>query len=63
MPNHGVSSDATLLDEEVEFGGHVLLNAQVRSLDEEAFAANVQNSGHVVAAVAAPAEPDILRCW
>lgn len=58
---NGVSFDAALLNEEVEFGGHAFFDFELGSLDEEAVDADVEDAGDVVAAVAAPADPDVVR--
>jgi hypothetical protein len=63
VPNDGVGFDAALLNEEVELRGHAFSDFEVRSLDEEAVDADVENAGDVVAAVAAPADPDVFRGW
>jgi hypothetical protein len=61
VANYGVGFDAAFLNEEVELGGHAFFDFEVRGLDEEAVDGDVQNAGDIVAAVAAPADPDIFR--
>jgi hypothetical protein len=63
VANDGVGFDAALRNEEVELGGHAFFDFEVRSLDEEAVDADVDDAGDVVAAVAAPADPDVVRGW
>ena len=60
VANDGVRFDAAFLNQKVELGGHAFFDAEVRSLDEEAVDADVEDAGDVVAAVAAPADPDVL---
>lgn len=61
MSDHGIGFDAALLDKEVELRGHALFDFEVRGLDEESVDADVENPGNIVAAVAAPANPDVFR--
>jgi len=61
VANDGVGLDAALLNEEVELGGHAFLDLEVRGLDEKAVDADVEDAGDVVAAVAAPADPNVFR--
>lgn len=63
MADDGVGFDAALLNEEVELGGHAFFDLEVRSLDEEAVDADIEDAGDIVAAVAAPADPDVFRGW
>ena len=60
MANDGVGLDAALLNEKVEFGGHTFLDFEMRSLDEEAVDADVENAGDVIAAIAAPTNPNVV---
>ncbi len=61
VADDGVGFDAAFLNEEVELGGHALFDLEVRGLDEEAVDADVQDAGDIVAAIAAPADPDVFR--
>ncbi len=61
MANDSVGLDAAFLNKEVELGRHAFFEFELRSLDEEAVDADVEDAGDIVAAVAAPANPDILR--
>jgi hypothetical protein len=63
VANYGVGFNATFLNEEVKFGGHAFFEFEVRSLDEKAVDADVEDAGDVVAAIAAPADPDVFRGW
>ena len=63
MTNDSVGFDAPFLNQEIELGWHAFFHIEVRSLDKEAVDTYVQDAGHIVAFVAAPAEPDILRGW
>jgi hypothetical protein len=63
MTNDSVGFDAPFLNQEIELGRHAFFHIEVRSLDKEAVDTYVQDAGHIVAFVAAPAEPDILRGW
>jgi hypothetical protein len=63
VANDGVGSDASLLNEKIELGGHSVLDLEMRGLDKEAVAANVQDAGDIIAAIATPADPDVFRCW
>jgi hypothetical protein len=60
VANEGVGLDAALLHEELEFGWHAFFDLEVRRLDEEAVDADVEDAGDIVAAVALPADPDVL---
>jgi len=61
VANDGVGFDAAFLNEKVQFSGHAFFHLGVRSLDEEAVDADVEDAGDIVAAIAAPADPDIFR--
>jgi len=63
VTDDGVGFDAALGNQKIEFGGHVFLDIEMGRLDEEAVSADVQNAGNVIAAVAAPADPDVLGGW
>ena len=63
VANDGVGFDAAFLNEKVQFGGHAFFQLGVRSLDEEAIDADVEYAGDIVAAIAAPADPDVFRGW
>jgi hypothetical protein len=63
VTDDGVGLDAALLNEEIEFGRHAFFEFRVRSLDEEAVDTYVENAGDVVAAIAAPANPNVLGGW
>ncbi|MGC1617152.1 MAG: hypothetical protein WA765_01555 [Candidatus Acidiferrum sp.] len=63
MANGGIGSDASLLNEKIELGGHSFLDLEMWGLDKEAVEANVQDARDVVAAIAAPTDPDVLRRW
>ncbi len=60
MANDGVGLNAALLNEKVEFGGHTFLDFEMRSLDEEAVDADVEDAGDVIAAIAAPTNPNVV---
>jgi hypothetical protein len=61
VANHGVDFDAAFLNEKVQFSGHAFFHLGLRSLDEEAVDADVEDAGDIVAAIAAPADPDVFR--
>ena len=61
VANDGVGFDAAFLNEKVQFGGHAFFHLGLRSLDEEAVDADVEDAGDIVAAIAAPADPDVFR--
>jgi hypothetical protein len=61
MANDGVGFDAAFLDEKVQFGLHAFLDLEVRRLDEEAVDADIEDARDVVAAIAAPADPNVFR--
>ena len=61
VADDGVGLDAAFLNEEVELGGHAFFDLDVRGLDEKAVNAYVEDAGDIVEAVAAPADPDVLR--
>jgi hypothetical protein len=61
VANDGVGFDAAFLNEKVQFSGHASFNTEVRGLDEEAVDADVEDAGDIVAAIAAPTNPDIFR--
>jgi hypothetical protein len=61
MTNDGVGFDAPFLNQEIEFGGHAFFHTELRSLDKQPVDTYVQDAGNIVAFVALPAEPDILR--
>jgi hypothetical protein len=63
VANDGVGFDAAFLNEEVELGGHAFFDLEVRGLDEKAVDADVEDARDVVAAIAAPADPDVFRGW
>jgi len=63
VADDGVGFDAAFLNEKVEFGGHAFFDFEVRGLDEQAVNADVQDAGDIVAAIAAQADPDVLRGW
>jgi hypothetical protein len=56
-----VGLDAAFLNEEVELGGHAFFNLEVKGLDEKTVNAYVEDAGDVVAAIAAPADPNVFR--
>ena len=60
VADDGVGFDAAFLNEKVEFGGHAFFHFEMRGLYEEAIDADVEDAGDVVAAIAAPADPDVL---
>jgi hypothetical protein len=60
VANLGVGFDAALLDEKVESGGHAFFHFETRGFDEEAIDADVEDAGDVLAAIAAPADPDVV---
>jgi hypothetical protein len=62
VTNDSVGFDAAFLDEEVELGFHAFLELEVGRLNEEAIDADVEDAGDIVAAVALPADPDVLGC-
>lgn len=61
VANDGVGLDASFLNEEVQLSRHALFDLEVRSLDEKAVNADVEDAGNVVAAIAAPADPNVFR--
>jgi len=61
VADDSVGLDAAFLDEEVELGGHAFFDLEVRRLNEKAVDADVEDAGDVVAAVAAPADPNVFR--
>jgi hypothetical protein len=61
VANDGVGFDAAFLNEKVQFSGHAFFHLGLRSLDEEAVDADVEDAGDIVAAIAAPADPDVFR--
>lgn len=63
VANDGVGFDAAFLNEKVQFSGHAFFHVGMRSLDEQAFDADVEDAGDIVAAIATPADPDIFRGW
>jgi hypothetical protein len=63
VTDHSVRLDAAFLNQEIELGGHALFHAEMRSFDKHAIDTDVQDSRNIVAPVAAPADPDILRGW
>ena len=63
VANHGVGFDAAFLNEKIQFSGHAFFHLGVRRLDEEAVDADVEYAGDIVAAIAAPADPDVFRGW
>ncbi len=63
VANDGLGSDAPFLNEKIELGGHSVLDLEMRGLDKKAVAADVQDAGDIIAAIAAPADPDVFRCW
>jgi hypothetical protein len=60
VANDGVGLDATFLNQEVESGRRAFFHFEIRGLDEEALDADVEDAGDVVAAIASPADPDVL---
>jgi hypothetical protein len=60
VANDGVGFDTAFLDEKVEFGGHAFFHFAMRGFDEEAIDADVEDAGDVFAAMAAPADPDVV---
>jgi predicted NAD-dependent protein-ADP-ribosyltransferase YbiA (DUF1768 family) len=54
---------AAFLNQEIQLSRHAFFHAEVRRLDKQAIDTDVQDAGDIVAFVAAPAEPDILRGW
>jgi hypothetical protein len=60
VANDGVGLDTAFLNQEIELGGHAFFHVQVRGLDKQAVDTDVQDAGDVVAAIAAPADPDVL---
>jgi hypothetical protein len=60
VANDGFSFDAAFLDEKVEFGGHAFFHFEARGFDKEAIDADVQDPGDVLAAIAEPADPDVV---
>jgi len=60
MSNNGVGSDAALLNQKIELGGHAFFYAEMRRLDEQAIDTDVQDAGNIIPAVAAPADPDVF---
>ena len=63
VTNQSIGRDTAFLDQKIELGGHAFFHAEVRSLDKQPVDTYVQNAGYIVAFVAAPAEPDIVRGW
>jgi len=61
VTNDGFGGDAALLNQKIEFGGHAFFDSLVRGLDKESVDADIQDVGDIVATVAAPADPDVLR--
>jgi hypothetical protein len=60
VANDGVGFDAAFLNQKVEFGGHAFFQFETQGFDEEAIDADVEDAGDVLAAIAAPADPDVL---
>ena len=61
VTDDGVRFDTAFPNEKVEPGGHACFDAEMRSLEEHAVDADIQDAGDVVEAVAAPADPDVFR--
>lgn len=61
VADDSVGLDAAFLNEEVEHGGHAFFDLEVRGLDEKTVNAYVEDAGDVVAAIAAPADPNVFR--
>jgi len=60
VANDRIGPDAAFLDEKIELGGHALFQVGMRGLDKQAIDADVQDARDIVAAIAAPADPDVL---
>jgi hypothetical protein len=60
VADEGVGLDAALLDEELKFGWHAFFDLEVWGLDEEAVDADIEDARDIVAAVALPADPNVL---
>jgi hypothetical protein len=61
MADDSVGLDAAFLNQEVELGGHAFFDLEVKGLYEKTVNADVEDAGDVVAAVAAPADPNVFR--
>jgi hypothetical protein len=61
VSDDSIGLDAAFLNEEVELGGHTFFDLEVRGFDEKTVNADVEDAGDVVAAVAAPADPNVFR--
>lgn len=61
VTNDSFGVDAALLNQKIEFGGHAFFDSLVRRLDKQPVDADIQDAGDVVATVAAPADPDVVR--
>ena len=61
VADDSVCLDAAFMNEEVELGGHAFFYLEVRGLDEKTVNAYVEDAGDIVAAIAAPADPNVFR--
>src|SRR5690242_13556773 len=61
MPHHGVSSDLSFLDEEIDFGRQTH-SPWLSCFDEQTTRAHVQNSCRLIAFITPPVDPDTPRC-
>ena len=61
VADDSVGLDAAFLNQEVELGGHAFFDLEVKGLYEKTVNADVEDAGDVVAAVAAPADPNVFR--
>jgi hypothetical protein len=57
----GVRSYTALLNEKVELTRHAFFDAEMGSFNEHAVDADIQGARDIVAAVAPPADPEVLR--
>jgi hypothetical protein len=60
MADNGIGLDSAFLNEKVELGGHSCFDFEVKGLNEQAVDTDVEDARDVVAAIAAPADPDVL---
>ena len=60
VADEGVGFDAAFLDEELELDRHAFLDFEVWGVDGEPVDADVEDTRDIVAAVALPADPDVL---
>jgi hypothetical protein len=63
VADNSIGFDAAFLDKEVQLSGHTLFHLEVLSLNEKAVDADIQDLGDIVAAVAAPTDPDVFRSY